>query len=914
MARWPLATLAGVAVLTAVVPAAAVPVGSGGPVDLSSEYDLRLDGGYSGERAGVSVARAGDVDGDGRGDVIVGSEVASYNGRSNAGAAWVAFGQPSKTAIDLSETGRGFRIEGPEPEARAGFSVSGAGDVNGDGKADVVVGAKGATFGASNAPAPPGAAYVVFGSSSTIPVDLANLGSRGFRIRAVTPGTLLQLGTSVSGGGDVNGDGLSDVVVGAPGARMSHGNAGTAFVIFGSGSTAEVDVGALGSRGFSISGSPPAANELGAGVAMLGDVDGDGRADVAAGAPACASCFLPSYVHVVRGKAGNGPVDPGTVGGWGYSIRQAASSANRIGNVIAAAGDVNGDGRPDLVLGDPGGFITTSQRSAYVVFGRATTGDTVDVPPAAGVGFAIVGPSGVENGFGQAVGGGGDVNGDGKADLVVGDRFADPLGRTNAGSSFVVFGKSDSTTVDALAPGAGGFRIDGASSNDESGGAVAGAGNVAGDARADVVIGAPAADERGRTLAGAAYLVAGAAIAPPPPPPDCTATNVLTGTDGGETLNGTSAADRIELRGGNDYTDGLGSGDCIFGELGEDHLFGGSGLDVLDGGPGQDEIKGGTTGDTIYGGPGADYYLAGEDGSDTIYPGPDNDSSYGGTGNDKVFDETGEDFVYGEAGADTLHGGADDDYVNGGIDDDKLYGDADDDRLYGDDGDDALYGGTGLDLLYGQNGTDTISGEADDDEVFAGPGPDVVHGNDGNDRLFGQEGDDQLFGDQLDDVIEGEGGNDTIDGNTGNDTIKGGSGADSLKGTAGNDTIDAADGEADSVDCGSGTDTAIVDAIDTVVGCETRTIASFATASLACPASAAGACTGVATYRAAGTRRTLGTARYAITPGAATRVVFSVRQAGTVPRAAVLVTPRKRSQRVRVAGASRVRKATAARP
>ncbi len=137
-----------VAACAALVPGAgaapAVLPQQSGIVDLLTQANLRIDGAAADDTFSHAsrVANAGDVNGDGRDDVLVGALGASNNGRSRSGSAYVVFGRATTTTVDLASLGNGgFRIDGAVAGGGAGFAVSGAGDVNGDQRADVVVGA-----------------------------------------------------------------------------------------------------------------------------------------------------------------------------------------------------------------------------------------------------------------------------------------------------------------------------------------------------------------------------------------------------------------------------------------------------------------------------------------------------------------------------------------------------------------------------------------------------------------------------------------------------------------------------------------------------------------------------------------------------------------------------------------------------
>jgi hypothetical protein len=153
------------------------------------------------------VAGAGDVNGDGRDDVIIGAPAADNNVRTSSGSSYVVYGSQSPATLDLNALGaaQGFRLDGAAASDVSGSSVAGAGDVNGDGRDDVIVAAPRNGSGSS---------YVVYGSQSPGTVDLNALGAaQGFRIDGAAAGD--QSGTAVAGAGDVNGDGRGDVILGA---------------------------------------------------------------------------------------------------------------------------------------------------------------------------------------------------------------------------------------------------------------------------------------------------------------------------------------------------------------------------------------------------------------------------------------------------------------------------------------------------------------------------------------------------------------------------------------------------------------------------------------------------------------------------------------------------------------------------
>ena len=321
-----------------------------------------------------------------------------------------------------------------------------------------------------------------------------------------------QAGTSIAGGRDVNGDGIPDIVIGTLGLDPTgRSNAGGAYVVFGGHDLPDtVGLGGLGAGGFRIIGAR-AGDKAGISVALIDDMNGDGRAEIAIGAPGydVSGVTNAGGVFVVFGKAGTAELDLAQIasGNGGFLIRGAALE-DALGYSVANAGDVNGDGRGDIVLGatlaNAPGY---DSGAAYVVFGKAT-GSMVNVAAMGSQGFVINGAS-VNDQLGFAVAGVGDVNGDGRADIAVGARLSD-LNGTDSGSVFVVFGKTTSSTVNLSSLGSGGFRIGGADGGDLAGYSIAAAGDLNGDGLADLILGAPGADPDG-VATGAAHVVYGKA-------------------------------------------------------------------------------------------------------------------------------------------------------------------------------------------------------------------------------------------------------------------------------------------------------------------------------------------------------------------------------------------------------------------
>ena len=503
----------------------------------------------AGDRSGWSVSAAGDVNGDGWADVLIGAPESEAGGYA-AGRGYVVFGKADGAEVnvrDVAAGSGGFVLTGETAVDQSGFSISAAGDVNGDGLADLFVGAPARLSGRA------GRSYVVFGKTNTSAVNLSAVaaGSGGFVISGEAAGD--ESGISVAALGDVNGDGLADLLIGARYNGAGGINAGRSYVVFGKTNTSVVNLSAVaaGTGGFAMTGEA-ASDYSGSAVSAAGDVNGDGLADLLVGAPYNdAGGTNAGRSYVIFGKANTSAVSLSAVAaGTGGFAMTGEIRGDQSGISVAAAGDVNGDGLADVLVGalynDAGGG---NAGRSYVVFGKANTKAINLSAVVAGTGgFAITGEAGGDQ-SGFSVSAAGDMNGDGLADLLVGAPNND-VGGGNAGRSYVIFGKANTSAVhlSAVAAGSGGFAITGEIVGDQSGFSVSAAGDVNGDGLSDLLVGAPYSDVGGAG-AGRSYVVFGGTQWLTR---SVQGTGTVTGTVNGEAIIGSSGADILTGNGGID--------------------------------------------------------------------------------------------------------------------------------------------------------------------------------------------------------------------------------------------------------------------------------------------------------------------------------------------------------------------------
>jgi hypothetical protein len=463
-------------------------------------------GEHENDSFGYSLSDAGDVNGDGLNDYLIGSYLA--NGISpNAGKIYLFFGSSHGLGPNTSASNADVVFMGNIENSTAGFSVSGIGDINGDGLDDILIGAP---FIPSQ-PTQPGRAYLILGRragwNATMDLNasdssfIGRLGPSGSPPGQEWDGA----GWSVSGAGDVNGDGYDDFLISAP-FDDEKGNSGAIYLFFGrkdvwtnDTSLEEADAIFFGDEltwsGFSVS--------------HAGDVNGDGFDDIIIGATGgMTKGVRTGKVYLIFGKAsgwskaedleGAGPSFYGT----NYSDR----NWSEAGWAVSGAGDVNGDGLDDFLIGAPGIPLGTYGNGCYPGDIYLLLGKRFWEWKEQDLSFSDTrfhGEGSCDK-LGISVSGAGDVNSDGYDDMLFGAYRNDQRGYP-AGKAYLELGKKDFPKGSFIISTADASFM-GEYENDWAGWAVSSAGDTDGDGMDDILIGAPGSNHTA-PWTGKAYLI-----------------------------------------------------------------------------------------------------------------------------------------------------------------------------------------------------------------------------------------------------------------------------------------------------------------------------------------------------------------------------------------------------------------------
>ncbi|MBU7587265.1 MAG: tandem-95 repeat protein, partial [Nostoc sp. TH1S01] len=555
------------------------------------------------DESGISVSNAGDINGDGIDDLIIGAAYANPNDdQYDAGESYVVFGSRNGfgASFNLSslDGSNGFVINGIDGFDLSGSSVSGAGDINGDGIDDLIIGAFHADpNGQYNA----GESYVVFGSRNGFGAsfNLSSLnGNNGFIINGID--AYDSSGSSVSGAGDINGDGTDDLIIRRASARYS----GVSYVVFGlaSGATTNEDT---------------AINILASNILRrYTDVDGD-------------TLRISSFANPSNGILtfnDNGTPDNPSDDFFIYTPNANYNGTDSFTYTVSDGngGNVTGTFNLNVQAVDDAPVavndsLTTAFNTPVTIQAITLLANDTDIDSTS---LSITDVSGVTNG--TVVLNDNGTQGNSADDFIV---FTPTINFSgNASFNYTISDRnltSTATVAIAVSPNTASSEIIGTNRND----------TLTGTSGNDTISGGNGND----TISGG------------------NGNDTISGDNGNDTISGGDGNDIISGDNGNDNISGGNGNDTISGDNGNDTISGGDENDIISGDNGNDTLNGDAGNDTLNGGAGNDFLdggdgddiLDGSNGNDTLIGGNGNDTLVGGAGNDKLTGGTGNDrFVY----------------------------------------------------------------------------------------------------------------------------------------------------------------------------------------------------------------------------------------------------------------------------
>ncbi len=442
------------------------------------EYDFRAYGTAANYAVGHAVANNGDFDGDGYDDVLVGQAYHDEGAVADAGRTLLWYG-PVDTSDELATADVSIVGGTTVANDQFGWQARFAGDVDGDGLDDILASAWKAETNDR------GAAYLFVGGTTPTSVSDA--------YASFGPSDASNYAGQAIDGADIDGDGRADVLVSAYGRSSSAG----AVAVWDAGSVGGAED--LATDATLLVSSGTAGENLGYAAVFAPDLDGDGLSDLVVGGPATASTSTPGAVYVFYGvDALSGSISPSAAD----ATLSGSTNGDRFGLAVAGLGDTDGDGQNDFAVTADKEDSAATDAGAVYLFTTAPTGSATG----ASVATSTIRGGAANDFFGRSLAGVGDVNADGLADVFVGATGYDDGALSGAGAVYLWYGPVSAGTSSASGYD---FRMTGANTADAVGYAVSGGGDVNADGYADYMTSAPSWDGFGYLNSGGAWLYYG---------------------------------------------------------------------------------------------------------------------------------------------------------------------------------------------------------------------------------------------------------------------------------------------------------------------------------------------------------------------------------------------------------------------